>query len=130
MTKIEAHAHKEDLQADLRQDKVYNPFSEDSKKMIYELGNIESFELCEIDTRVQCSCCLSYWAQGVLYCTCGLCLNNTEEVRKLNQGRLDTLLISKWIIRKNLFMELNMEGQKSRLKITNHLTNEKDVKKG
>ena len=32
-------------------------------------------------------------------CTCGLCLNNTEEVRKLNQGRLDALSISNWIIK-------------------------------
>ena len=36
---------KEDLQADLRHDNVYNPFSENSKKMIYELGNIEYFEI-------------------------------------------------------------------------------------
>ena len=62
---MEAHPHKEDLQADLRHDMVYNPVSEDSKKMLYELGNIECFELCDIDSRVQCSCCLSYWAQGI-----------------------------------------------------------------
>ena len=41
--KIEAHPHEENLQADLRQDNVYNPFSENSKKMIHELGNIEYF---------------------------------------------------------------------------------------
>ena len=35
-----------------------------------------------------------------LYCTCGLCLNNTEEVPKLNQERFDALSISNWIIKK------------------------------
>ena len=63
--KIEAHPHKEDLRADLRQDNVYNPFSENSKKMTSELDDIEYFELCETDSGVQCSYCLSYWAQGI-----------------------------------------------------------------
>ena len=62
--KIEAHPHKEDLRADLRQDNVYNPFSENSKKMTSELDDIEYFELCETDSGVQCSYCLSYGAQG------------------------------------------------------------------
>ena len=50
--KIEAHIHKEDFQANLRQDTVYNPFSENSKKMSYDLGNVEYFESCEMDSRV------------------------------------------------------------------------------
>ena len=72
-------------------------FEEDDS---HELGNVEYFELCETDSRVPCSYCLFYWTQGFLYCTCGLCLNNMEEVRKLNQGRFDALPISNWIIRK------------------------------
>ena len=63
--KMEAHPHKEDLRADLRQDNVYNPFSENSKKMTSELDDIEYFELCETDSMVQCSYCLSCWAQGI-----------------------------------------------------------------
>ena len=66
------YPHKEELQADVRQDNVYNPFSENSKKMIHESGNIECFELCETDSRVQCSYCLSDWTQGILYRTRGL----------------------------------------------------------
>ena len=85
MEQVEAHRHNEYLQADLQQDNVYNPFSENSKKMMHELGNMKYFELCETDSRVQCSNCLSYWTQGILYCTCSLCYNNTEEVRNLNQ---------------------------------------------
>ena len=37
---------------------------------------------------------------GLFPCTCGLCLNNTEEVRKLNQGRFDALSIGNLMIRK------------------------------
>ena len=38
--KIESHPHRQDLQADLQQRNAYNPFSEKSKKMIRELGNV------------------------------------------------------------------------------------------
>ena len=37
---IESHPHLEALQADLRQNNVYNPFSKISKAMIRELGNV------------------------------------------------------------------------------------------
>ena len=39
--KIERHPHREALQADLQQNNVYNPFSNSSKAMIRELGNVE-----------------------------------------------------------------------------------------
>ena len=45
--KIESHPHREALQADLQQNNVYNPFSNNSKAMICELGTVELFELCE-----------------------------------------------------------------------------------
>ena len=53
--KIESHPHREALQADLQQNNVYNPFSNDSKAMIREMGNVELFELCETIPKVQCS---------------------------------------------------------------------------
>ena len=63
--KIESHPHREALQADLQQNNVYNPFSDDSKAMIREMGNVELFELCETIPKVQCSECHLYWTQGV-----------------------------------------------------------------
>ena len=39
--KIESHPHREALQADLQQNNVYNPFSDNSKAMIREMGNVE-----------------------------------------------------------------------------------------
>ena len=42
---IESHPHREGLQADLQQNNVYNPFSNNSKAMIREMSNVELFEL-------------------------------------------------------------------------------------
>ena len=67
--KIESH--RQALQADLQQSNASNPFSEKSKKMIRDMGNVELFELCETSPKVQCSECLLYWNQGIVYCTCG-----------------------------------------------------------
>ena len=39
--KIESHPHRQALQADLQQRNAYNPFSEKSKKMIRDMGNVE-----------------------------------------------------------------------------------------
>ena len=58
--KIENHPHRQDLQADLQQNNAYNPFSEKSKKMIKDMGNVELFELCETNPEVQCKECLLY----------------------------------------------------------------------
>ena len=51
--KIENHPHRQALQHDLQQNNAYNPFSEKSKKMIKDMGNVELFELCETNPKVQ-----------------------------------------------------------------------------
>ena len=56
--KIESHPYREALHADLQQNNVYNPFSDDSRAMIRELGNVELFELCETIPKVQRSHCI------------------------------------------------------------------------
>ena len=103
LTRIESHSHRDDLQTDLMQDNVYNPFSENSKKMIHDMGNVEHFELCETDSQAQCSYCLSYWAKGIVYCTCGICLCHTEVMRRLNRKRFDALAFSNYVIKKGMF---------------------------
>ena len=99
--KIESHLHRQDLQADLQQSNAYNPFSEKSKKMIRDMGNVELFELCETIPKVQCSECLLYWNQGIVYCTCGHLLRENESSRHhLHQWRLDALSIPNYVIKK------------------------------
>ena len=98
--KIESHPHREALQADLQQNNVYNSLSNNSKAMIRELGNVELFELCETIPKVQCSHCLLYWSQGIVYCTCGQFLVESESRRKFNRLRLDALSIPHYVIKK------------------------------
>ena len=81
--RIENHSHRAALQADLQQNNVYNSFSKNSKEMIRELGNVELFELCETTPKVQCSQCILYWNQGIVYCTCGQCLIYSESRENL-----------------------------------------------
>ena len=69
--KIEKHPYRHALQQDLQQNNADNPFSEMSKKMIKDMGNVELFELFETDPKTQCTECLSYWSEGIVYCTCG-----------------------------------------------------------
>ena len=100
MKKIESHPHREALQADLQENNVCNPFSNNSKAMIREMGNVELFELSETIPKVQCSQCLLYWNQGAIYCTCGQFLVESESRRKFNKLRLDALSIPHYVIKK------------------------------
>ena len=98
--KIESHPHRQALQADLQQNNVYNPFSENSKEMILGLCNVELFELCETIPKVQCSECILYWNQGVIFCTCEHLLVESESSQNFHQWRLDALSIPHYVIKK------------------------------
>ena len=98
--KIESHPHRQDLQADMQQSNAYNPFSEKSKKMIRDMGNVELFESRETIPKVQCSECLLYWNQGIVYCTCGHLLRENESSRHLHTWQWDVLSIPNYVIKK------------------------------
>ena len=98
--KIENHPHRRSLQRDLQQNKAYNPFSEKSKKMIKDMGNVELFELCETDLETQCTEGLSYWSEGIVYCTCGHLLKESAANRRVIQYTLDLLSIPNCVIMK------------------------------
>ena len=97
---IENHPHRQALQHDLQQNHAYNPFSEKSKKMIKDMGNVELFELFETDPKTQCKECLLYWSQGIVYCTCGHLLKESEANRGAIQCTLDLLSIQNYVIKK------------------------------
>ena len=98
--KIENHPHRQSLQRDLQQNNAYNPFSEKSKKMIKDMGNVELFELFETDPKTQCKECLLYWSQGIVYCTCGHILKESEANRGAIQCTLDLFSIPNYVIKK------------------------------
>ena len=65
INRIESHLHRDELEPHLMQDNVCNPFIENSKKMIHDMGNVEYFELCKTDSQFQCSYRISDWAKGI-----------------------------------------------------------------
>ena len=98
--KIENHPHRQSLQQDLRRSKAYNPFSATTKKMIQDVGNVELFELFETDPKTQCTKCLSYWSEGIVYCTCGHLLKDIVANRGFIEFSLDFLSIPEYVTKK------------------------------
>ena len=98
--KIENHPNRHALQRDLQQSQSFNPFSQESKQMIHEVGNIELCELLDTEPKTQCIVCLSYWDIGIVHCTCGHFLRKgTEENKKFIQYTMD-LSIPDYYIKK------------------------------
>ena len=67
--------------------------------MIQDVGNIELFELFETDPKKQCKECLSYWSEGIIYCTCGHLLKEIAASRGVIEYPLDLLSIPEYIIK-------------------------------
>ena len=68
--------------------------------MIQDVGNVELFELIETDPKTQCKACLSYWREGIVYCTCGHLLKETVANRGFIEYTLDFLSIPEYVIKK------------------------------
>ena len=98
--KIENHPHRHSLQRDLRQNEAYNPFRTMTKQMIQDVGNVELFELLETDPKTQCKESLSYWSEGIVYCTCGHLLKEILANRGFIEFSLDLLPIPEYVIKK------------------------------
>ena len=98
--KIENHPHRHALHRDLQQNEAYNPFSTMSKQIIQDVGNVELFELFETDPETQCTECLSYLSEGIVYCTCGHLLKETVANQSFIEYTLDLLSIPEYVIKK------------------------------
>ena len=70
------------------------------RKMIKDVGNAELFELFETDPKTQCKACLSYWSEGIVYCTCGHLLKETVANRRFIVYTMDLLAIPAYVIKK------------------------------
>ena len=64
------------------------------------MGNVELFELCETISKLQCKEWILYWNQGIIYCTCGHLLKESEATRGILQWTLDLLSIQNYVIKK------------------------------
>ena len=79
---FETHPDREALQTDLDKDQAFNPFSEQSKDMIYNVGSMECLKIGEITPNIKCANCMTYWTKGVVFCSCGTCLRPSDKVRR------------------------------------------------
>ena len=59
-------------------------FSEESSRTIHELGNIELHELGQISKAVQCQSCLKHELEGLVFCSCGMCLEPSTKTKNQN----------------------------------------------
>ena len=86
------------------------------------MDNVEPFELCETNPQVQCKECLPNWNQGIVYCTCGHLLKESEASRGVIQWTLD--LISRFKImsfRRDDLMAIDLERLKNKETIILHI---------
>ena len=88
---FENHPNKEALQADLKQNRAFNAFSEQSKEMIYSIRNMEARSLLTYNAP---TVCMTNKPKGI-----GTVLRLSDKVRKLNSDRYYVLSISNYVIK-------------------------------
>ena len=74
---------------DLKQEGVSNVFSEESKRKLKEMSNIELYEHSETVRTTQCPTCLRHSKEGITYCGCGKCLIPSQEQADKIRSRID-----------------------------------------
>ena len=89
------------LLKDFEKSEEINHFSQESKDLITEMCNTEIFEFYETSSKRQCSDCSSNWEIGIVYCTCGKCMQLAEKSRQFNNDKFDILSIPGHVIKKN-----------------------------
>ena len=88
------------LLKDFEKSEEINYCSQESKDLIIGMGNTEIFEFYETSSKRQCPGCALYSEIGIVYCTCGKCVQPSERNRQLNKVRLDSLSILGYVIRR------------------------------
>ena len=61
INQFENHPNRDVLLQDFEKAEEINPFSEESKDLITDMGNTEIFELYETSSKRQCLDCALYW---------------------------------------------------------------------
>ena len=89
------------LLKDFEKSEEINHFSQESKDLMTEMGNTEIFEFYETSSKRQCPECASYWEIGIVFCTCGKCMQPSEKSRQFKKDRFDILSIPGYVTEKN-----------------------------
>ena len=116
---FDTHPNRDSLMEDLNKTEEFNQFSEKSKELITSMGNTEYLELCEISSKIPWFYCSLYWEVGIVYCTCGKCLQPSE--RKIDTMSCQSPVSSFLRIRS---MEPDMDQLCGRKSSTKHDTSQ------
>ena len=76
-------------------------FSEESRRVVHELGNSELHELGQISRTVQCQSCLMHIPEGLVFCSCGMCLRQGEEQIQRIKARFEAMMVPWCLARVN-----------------------------
>ena len=85
---------------ELKQEGVSNVFSEESKRKLKEMGNIELYELSATVRTTQCLLCLRHSNEGSIYCGCGECLILSQEHADKFQRIIDILADPLYVVKR------------------------------
>ena len=77
LQKLKSGSCSKSIRDDLKDDNVI--FSEESRREIYEMDNMELIELGQTTTTVQCHSCLSHVQTKLKFCQCDVCLQPDEK---------------------------------------------------
>ena len=89
--KFEKHQHKESYLKDLSQMQKINKMSKESQDLIADMNNTEIFELCENSSNQQCLECITFWENGIIYCSCGRNMKSSQSPTNLCNLKLTRL---------------------------------------
>ena len=76
-------------------------FSEESSRVIHEVGNIEWYELGQMTRFVQCHSCWKHLPEGLAFCSCGVCLRLDEATIRRIKARFQALTVPYYLARIN-----------------------------
>ena len=79
---------------------VSDVFSEESKRNLKEMGNIELYELSETVRTTRCPICLKHSKYGTIYCGCGKCLIPPNEHEEKIRKRIDILAEPLYVVKR------------------------------
>ena len=65
---FENHPNRDSSIQDLNRTEEFNPFSEESKELITDMGNTEILEFYETSSKIQCLDCALCWEDGIVCC--------------------------------------------------------------
>ena len=68
-------------------------FSEESSRVIHEMGNMELIELVQISVIIQCHAWLNHFPERLKYCGCGVCLRPGEDTTNRIKARCQALIV-------------------------------------